>query len=81
MDKWNIDEVSSQPGKVAIVTGANSGIGYEVTLGLVKKDVEVIMACRNMQKAEEAKAKILHVYPKAKINPMKVDISSLDEVK
>ena len=56
----------SQLGKIAIVTGANSGIGYEVTLGLVKKDVEVIMACRNMQKAEEAKAKMLLVYPKAR---------------
>ena len=81
MNKWSIDEVPSQLGKVAIVTGANSGIGYEVTLGLIKKDFEVIMACRNMQKAEEAKAKILHVYPKAKINPMKVDTSSLNEVK
>ena len=81
MNKWSIDQMPSQLGKIAIVTGANSGIGYEVTLGLVKKDVEVIMACRNMQKAEEAKAKILLVYPKAKINPMKVDMSSLNEVK
>ena len=81
MEKWNIDQVSSQPGKVAIVTGANSGIGFEVTLGLVKKDFEVIMACRNMQKAEEAKVKILKIHPNAKVNPMKVDTSSLDEVK
>ena len=81
MNKWSIDQIPSQPGKVAIVTGANSGIGYEVTLGLVKKDYEVIMACRNMQKAEEAKAKILHIYPKAKINPIKIDTSSLFEVK
>ncbi len=81
MNKWNIDQVPSQPGKVAVVTGANSGIGYEITLGLVKKDVEVIMACRNMQKAEEAKAKILHVHPQAKIKPMMVDLSSLNEVK
>lgn len=81
MKKWNIDQVSSQPGKVAIVTGANSGIGFEVTLGLVKKDFEVIMACRNMQKAEEAKVKILKIHPNAKVNPMKVDTSSLDEVK
>lgn len=81
MNKWSIDQIPSQLGKVAIVTGANNGIGYEVTLGLVKKDYEVIMACRNMQKAEEAKAKILHIYPKAKINPIKVDTSSLYEVK
>jgi len=81
MNKWSIDQIPSQLGKVAIVTGANNGIGYEVTLGLVKKDYEVIMACRNMQKAEEAKAKILHIYPKAKINPIKIDTSSLFEVK
>ena len=81
MNKWNINQVSSAHGKVAIVTGANSGIGFEVTLGLVKKDFEVIMACRNMQKAEEAKAKILKIHPKAKVNPMKIDTSSLDEVK
>ncbi len=81
MDKWNIKNVPSQPGKLAIVTGANSGIGYETTLGLVKKDIEVIMACRNSQKAEEAKAKILYAYPDAKINPMVVDISSVTEVR
>ena len=81
MNKWNIDQVPSQPGKVAIVTGANSGIGYEVTLSLIKKDFEVVMACRNMQKAEKVKAKILHVYPRAIITLMKVDTSSLKEVK
>ena len=81
MNKWNIDQVPSQPGKVAIVTGANSGIGYEVTLSLIKKDFEVVMACRNMQKAEKAKVKILHVYPRAIITLMKVDTSSLKEVK
>ncbi len=43
MNKWNIDQVPSQPGKIAVVTGANNGIGYETTLGLVKKDIEVIM--------------------------------------
>ena len=80
MNKWSIDQIPSQIGKVAIVTGANSGIGYEVTLGLVKKNVEVIMACRNMQKAEEAKAKILYMHPNAKIKVMKLDLSSLMEV-
>lgn len=81
MNKWNINQVSSARGKVAIVTGANSGIGFEVTLGLVKKDFEVIMACRNIQKAEEAKVKILTIHPNAKVNPIKVDTSCLDEVK
>lgn len=81
MDKWNIEKVPSQPGKVAIVTGANSGIGYQTTLGLVKKDFEVIMACRNIQKAEEVKAKILCLHPKAKIKCMILDLSNLVEVR
>lgn len=81
MGKWSIDQIPSQSGKIAIVTGANSGIGYEVTLGLIKKDFEVVMACRNRQKAEEAKAKILFLYPKAKISMMALDVSSLTDVK
>lgn len=81
MNKWSIEQVPSQRGKIAIVTGANSGIGYEVTLGLIKKGFEVIMACRNIKKAEEAKVKILQQYPAAKINLMKIDTSSLKEVK
>lgn len=81
MNKWSIDEVTSQRGKIAIVTGANSGIGFEITIGLVKKDFEVIMACRNIPKAEDAKNKILKIHPNAKINIMKVDTSSLNEIK
>lgn len=81
MNKWSIDQVPSQLGKVAIITGANSGIGYQTALGLVKKDIEVILACRNMQKAEEAKAEILHVQPEAKIKSMIVDMSSLADVR
>jgi len=81
MSKWSIDQVPSQVGKIAIVTGANSGIGYKITIGLIKKGFEVVMACRNMQKAEEAKAKILQQYPRANINLMKIDTSSLKEVK
>ena len=81
MNKWNIEEMPSPQGKIAIVTGANSGIGYQTTLGLVKRDVEVVMACRNRQKAEEARAKILHAHPKAKIKSMVVDLSSLTDVR
>ncbi len=81
MDKWSIENVPSQQGKVAIVTGANSGIGYETTIGLVKKDFEVIMACRDIQKAKEAEAKIRKVHLRAKLKCMLLDLSSLADVK
>ncbi|MGZ5189964.1 MAG: oxidoreductase [Flavisolibacter sp.] len=81
MNKWNINQVPSQFGRVAIVTGANSGLGYETALELAKKDFEVILACRNLQKTEEARSKILHEYPKAQIKIIKMDLSSLLSVR
>lgn len=80
-EKWSIEQVLPQPGKVAVITGANNGIGYETALALAKKDIEVILACRNLQKAEEAKSSIVNEYPKAQINCLKLDVSSLGEVR
>ena len=76
-----MNRVSSQAGKIAVVTGANSGLGYETALGLAKKDVEVILACRSLQKAEEAKFKIVNEYPKGRIKSMELDVSSLRKVR
>lgn len=77
MSKWNIDKIPMQMEKVAIITGANSGIGFETAIGLIKKGIDVVMACRDVQKAEDAKAKILREHPNAKIKVMKLDLSSL----
>ncbi len=79
--EWSIEQVPSQHGKVAIVTGANGGLGYETALGLAKKDVEVILACRNLQKAEAAKSRIINGYPKAQIKTLRLDVSTLREVR
>lgn len=81
MNKWDIDQVPSQLGKIAVVTGGNSGLGYETALGLAKKNVEVILACRNLQKAKEAKSKIVNEYPKAQIKCMEIDVGSLRKVR
>jgi NAD(P)-dependent dehydrogenase (short-subunit alcohol dehydrogenase family) len=79
--KWSLEQVPSQHGRVALVTGANSGIGYETALGLAKKDAIVVLACRDMRKAEAAKKKILGAYARANVKPMKVDMASLTQVK
>lgn len=79
--QWRLEQVPPQPEKVAVITGANNGIGYETALGLAKKDVSVILACRNMQKAENAKSRILNEYPKARIDCLKLDVSSLRGVR
>ena len=81
MSMWDIKNEPSQRGKIAIITGANSGIGYETALELAKKDATVVMACRNMLAAEKAKNEILGIYPKAQVTAMSLDLSSLNSVR
>mgnify|MGYP001053921284 FL=1 len=78
---FNLDNVPSQKGKIAIVTGANSGLGKEITIGLAKKDIKVIMACRNQSKAESAKAEVLSQLNSADIEIMLLDLNSLNSVR
>ena len=78
---FNLDNIPSQKGKIAIVTGANSGLGKEITIGLAKKDIKVIMACRNQSKAESAKAEVLSQVNSADIEIMLLDLNSLNSVR
>jgi NAD(P)-dependent dehydrogenase (short-subunit alcohol dehydrogenase family) len=78
---FELKNIDSQKGKISLVTGANSGIGFETTLGLVKTGMKVIMACRNKLKAENAKKTILASVPQADLEIMLLDLSSLNSVK
>ena len=53
--KWKADQMIEQTGKVAVVTGSNTGTGYHIAHGLASKGAKVIMACRNLEKAEAAR--------------------------
>ncbi|KAF5282264.1 hypothetical protein FQR65_LT14396 [Abscondita terminalis] len=69
-------------GKVAIVTGANSGIGYEITKELALRGAQVIMACRDLNKAAKAMYKIKQEIKSTSILvPMELDLSSLESIK
>lgn len=81
MNKFDLSQYPSQQGKVVIITGANSGIGFETALQLAKKNMTVILACRRLDAAQKAKEDILKNYPAAQVKPMKLDVSSLDKVR
>lgn len=81
MSMWDIKNVPSQRGKIVIITGANSGIGYETALELAKKDATVVLVCRDLLAADKAKNEILGIYPKAQITTMGIDLSSLKSVR
>ena len=63
--KWAIDQIENLKNKVIIVTGGNSGLGYEAAKVFAKNNATVILACRSINRAEDAKKKILNEYPKA----------------
>lgn len=75
MAKWTAQDIPDQSGKLAIVTGANVGLGFEVTKALAAKGAKVIMACRNLEKAKVAAAQI-----QGAVEVRRLDISDLDDV-
>jgi len=79
--KWTSNDIPDLTGKTAIVTGANSGIGFETAKALAHKGAEVILACRDTLKGEEAAGAITRYYSEAKIEVMTLDLSSLDSIK
>ncbi len=69
-------------GQVIVITGANSGLGFEATKYLSYQNATVIMACRNIKKATKARADILNEIPDAKLDIMhydQADFSSIDQ--
>ncbi len=78
---FSLKKIPSQKGRIAIVTGANVGLGYETALAFARKEIKVIMACRNAQKAEKAKADILAQVPNAELEIIILDLNSLQSVR
>ena len=78
---WTIENISDLSGKVIIVTGGNSGLGYESVKAFAMKGAEVVMASRSTVKGEEALAEILKDVPDGKIKVMQLDLGDLETVK
>lgn len=80
MTDWTKNNIPNLDGKVIMITGANSGIGYESSLALAEKGATVIMACRNLERAGYSLKRIKTAIPSAKLEPMKIDLASLNSI-
>jgi len=78
---WTTADIPDQTGRVAVVTGANGGLGLETARELARKGAHVVMAARNMEKAEQARADILGDIPDASLELQQLDLASLASVR
>ena len=74
-------DVPDQSGKTIVITGANTGLGYEAARVLAGKNARVIIACRSPQKAQAAIERILALHPGAEVEALELDLSSLESVR
>lgn len=81
MPDWTLANVPDQTGRVAVVTGANSGIGYEAALALARKGARVVLACRSETRGADALAQIEAASPAGSAELMLLDLSDLDSVR
>src|ERR1700758_1795541 len=78
--KWTTENISSQVGRRAVITGANSGIGFEAALALAHRGAELILPARTQEKADDAAARILEQVPDARLHSEILDLAVLDSV-
>ncbi len=78
---WTQKDIPSLDGKVIVITGANSGLGFECSRILAEKGATIVMAVRTIAKGEQAKADILKDNPQAQLDVMALDVGDLSSVR
>jgi len=77
---YTTSSIPEQTGKVAVVTGANGGLGLEIAKALAGAGAHVVMAARNQDKAKSAHNEILTAHPGAQLEITELDLGSLASV-
>ncbi|CAM3255996.1 SDR family NAD(P)-dependent oxidoreductase [Mycobacterium colombiense] len=78
---WSEGDVPDQSGRVVVVTGANTGIGYETAAVLAYRGAHVVLAVRNLEKGNAALARIVAASPRADVTLQQLDLTSLDAIR
>ena len=81
MGKWTTTDIQDQTGRVAVITGANTGLGYETAAALADHGAHVVLAVRNLDKGKDAAARITATSPHAEVTLQELDLTSLESIR
>src|SRR5690242_704915 len=79
--KWTSGDVPGQRGRLAVVTGANTGLGFETARVLAARGASVVLAVRDIEKGKRAAARIAGAAPGANVMVQPLDLASLESVR
>jgi NAD(P)-dependent dehydrogenase (short-subunit alcohol dehydrogenase family) len=78
---WTAKDLPGLSGKLIVVTGGNSGIGFHAAREFARTGASVVLACRSIEKARTAAAEIIAAHPQALVDVMELDLASLESVR
>ena len=81
MGKWTTADIPDQTGRTAVITGANTGLGYETASALAAKGAHVVLAVRNLEKGKAAADLITRATPGASVAIQELDLTSLESIR
>ncbi|MGW5106565.1 SDR family NAD(P)-dependent oxidoreductase [Nocardia sp. NPDC004123] len=79
--KWTENDVPEQQDRLAVVTGANTGLGFETARVLAAHGASVVLAVRDVEKGKQAVARIAEIVPGARLSVLALDLASLESVR
>ena len=81
MSSWTIDDIPDQSGRVVLVTGANSGLGFQTARALARRGARVLMGCRDATRAQRALDTIKDEQPACAAEIVPMDLASLASIR
>ncbi|HEX3678097.1 MAG TPA: oxidoreductase [Galbitalea sp.] len=81
MTRWTAADIPDQSGKVAVITGANSGLGYHTALELARRGARVVVASRSDVRGKEAVARIIAEVPDSDLDLRSLDLANLANIR